>query len=91
MAQLLSPTSTIPKTREEIASGALHLRDVVDEFAETIAANENLNAFLNVYSEEALARADKIEGKILTGEAGPLAGSVIAIKDIIAIKDKNLT
>jgi aspartyl-tRNA(Asn)/glutamyl-tRNA(Gln) amidotransferase subunit A len=46
-----------------------------------------LNAFLEVWGDEALARAEAIDQKVKAGTAGRLAGCVIALKDVLAYKD----
>jgi aspartyl-tRNA(Asn)/glutamyl-tRNA(Gln) amidotransferase subunit A len=45
--------------------------------------NPTLNAFLEVYENEALERAKLIDQKIAEGTAGKLAGMVIGLKDVI--------
>lgn len=52
---------------------------------------EHLNAFLEVFPEEAIERARKIDAKLQAGKAGVLAGMVIAIKDVICMKRKRVT
>lgn len=46
---------------------------------------------LQVYPEEALDNAIRIEKKIQEGTAGKLAGAVIAVKDVLSIEGKKLT
>ncbi len=55
-------------------------------FLDKIEARKNLNAFLEVFEEEALQRASEIDQKIANGTAGKLAGMVIALKDNICYK-----
>lgn len=88
---MLRKNLAIRQIQTEIAARRLHSVDVVKDYLKTISENEHLNAFLNVFEDEALSRADFIEAKIRSGKAGPLAGAVIAIKDILAIKSKRLT
>ncbi|MBZ0198663.1 MAG: Asp-tRNA(Asn)/Glu-tRNA(Gln) amidotransferase subunit GatA, partial [Ignavibacteriaceae bacterium] len=76
---------------EKIKRGELSLRSNIEYFLSRIEANKKLNAFNFIFSEEALASADIIEEKILTGKHGKLAGMVIAVKDVISIKGKPLT
>jgi len=51
-----------------------------------INKRKNLNAFLSVFEKESLLRAKEVDGKIKKGTAGSLAGMVIAIKDVLAMK-----
>lgn len=54
------------------------------------AHNSKLNAFLSVYADEALAKADEVDQKRLSGTAGRLAGMVVAIKDVLCYQDHPL-
>lgn len=69
----------------------MSLVENVREFLLRIEDRKNLNAFNSIFGEEALQRAKEIELKIADGSYGKLAGMVIAIKDVLAIKDKPLT
>lgn len=73
-----------------IRSGQLSLRENVSFFLSRIEKEKKLNAFNFVFSD-ALESADAIEKKIKENCAGKLAGMVIAVKDVLAIKDKPLT
>ncbi|MCL4550596.1 MAG: Asp-tRNA(Asn)/Glu-tRNA(Gln) amidotransferase subunit GatA [Bacteroidetes bacterium] len=73
-----------------IRDGKLSLKENVSVFLQRIDQNKNLNAF-NFVFEDSLQQAELIEGKIKNRLAGKLAGMVIAIKDVLALKDKPLT
>ena len=72
-----------------IRDGKLCLKENVSVFLQRIDQNKNLNAF-NFVFEDSLKQAELIETKIKNGLAGKLAGMVIAIKDVLALKDKPL-
>jgi len=74
-----------------IREGNLSLVENVQDFLARIEERKNLNAFNSLFKEEALAEARKVEQKIASGSFGKLAGMVIAVKDVLAIKDKPLT
>lgn len=74
-----------------IKENKLSLSENVKDFLTKIDQRKNLNAFNFVFSEEALIRAEEIETKIKSGKHGKLAGTVIAIKDVLAYKDHPLT
>lgn len=76
---------------QKIKSGELSLQDNLQFFLNNIEKNKHLNAYNFVFAEEALKKSKKIEDKIRKGNYGKLAGMVIAIKDVLAIKDKPLT
>ncbi|MFA7228275.1 MAG: Asp-tRNA(Asn)/Glu-tRNA(Gln) amidotransferase subunit GatA [Melioribacteraceae bacterium] len=73
-----------------IKEGRLSLRENISDFLKRIEENSGLNAF-NCVFENCIDRADTIESKIKNGSAGKLAGMVIAVKDVLAIKDNPLT
>ncbi len=75
---------------EGIRSGKISLKKNVESFLSRIEEKRKLNAF-NFVFEEAPEQADKIEEKIRSGNHGKLAGMVVAIKDVIALKDRPLT
>ncbi len=56
---------------------------LVENYLKNINENKQLNAFLEVFAEEASIRAKEIDQKIKKGNAGRLAGMVIGIKDNI--------
>ena len=59
------------------------LVEIVENYLKRIEENKALNAFLEVYSDEAIERAREIQQKISEGKAGKLAGMIIGIKDNI--------
>jgi len=87
---LYSYTSIKDKIKK-IKSGELSLTENVKEFLSRINENKHLNTFNFVFEDDALKDAERIEEKIKSGKHGKLAGAVIAIKDVLSIKDKPLT
>lgn len=59
---------------------------LVKNYLDQIKKNAHLNAFNEVFEEEALVNAKSIDDRIKNGAAGKLAGMVIAIKDNICYK-----
>jgi len=55
--------------------------EIVQRYLQAIEAQSTLNAFVEVFAEEALAEAERIQNKVSQGTAGRLAGVVIGIKD----------
>jgi aspartyl-tRNA(Asn)/glutamyl-tRNA(Gln) amidotransferase subunit A len=74
----------------KLKSKEISLIENVKQFLDKIELNNDLNAF-NFVFEDVLSHAQIVEEKIQNGSAGKLAGMVIAIKDVIAIKNKPLT
>lgn len=64
-------------------SGETNCVRLVDYYVSRIEEKKHLNAFLEVYADEAKQRALIIDEKIKNGNAGRLAGMVIGLKDNI--------
>lgn len=61
-------------------------------FLDRIKAAEHLNAFVEVYHEESVARAKELDKKRSNGDAiGKLHGVIVALKDVICYKDHRVT
>jgi aspartyl-tRNA(Asn)/glutamyl-tRNA(Gln) amidotransferase subunit A len=78
--------SRISAIREDLNSGRVTCAALVDYYLKNIADNQHLNAFLEVWSDEAKARAIEIDSKVKAGTAGRLAGVVIALKDVLSFR-----
>lgn len=68
--------------RNAVVSNVFTVEGLVEYYLNTIEENKDLNIFLEVYTEEALASAKRVDTKIKKNTAGRLAGAVIGIKDI---------
>ncbi len=82
---------TFVATRAAIESGTTTVERVVETYLEQIENKKRLNAFLSVFPEKALTQARKVDKKIVAGNAGKLAGMVVAVKDVLCMKDEVLT
>ena len=74
----------------KIKSGELSLKENVENYLNMIEKYSSLNAF-NFVFEDSFQKAGEIEEKILGNRAGRLSGMVVAVKDVISIKDKPLS
>lgn len=72
-----------PEFRAALENGSITCVDTVKHFLSRIAEQAHLNAFLEVWENEALERASEIDTRIKGGSVGKLAGMVIALKDNI--------
>ncbi|WP_375446469.1 Asp-tRNA(Asn)/Glu-tRNA(Gln) amidotransferase subunit GatA [uncultured Fibrella sp.] len=70
----------------DLANGTVTCRQLVEHYLERIAANQHLNAFTEVYAEEARRRADELDTRRVeqTGPIGRLHGMVIGLKDVFS-------
>lgn len=72
------------KIREKLLAGELSVSGIVASHLDQIRIhNAALNAFLEVYEDEAMAQAAEVDAKINAGTAGKLAGLVVGIKDLL--------
>ena len=78
--------SSLDQIRVGIAREGLTVAKLVNGYLDKIWANAHLNAFNEVFADEALAAAELVDERIKAGTAGKLAGMVIAIKDNICYK-----
>lgn len=81
---------TVIETAREIASGVITSRSVVERCLATIKAkNPMLNAFSDIYAEEALALADQCDAEARRGDLrGPLHGVPVGVKDLFYVKNR---
>lgn len=64
----------------------------VEYYLQKIQSTQHLNAFVEVYAEEALHKAKQLDSKRRSaGSTGKLHGVVIALKDVICYKDHSLS
>jgi aspartyl-tRNA(Asn)/glutamyl-tRNA(Gln) amidotransferase subunit A len=78
--------TSLSEIKSEIAKGEITVGKLVKGYLDKISANARLNAFNEVFEQEALICAQKVDARIKQGTAGKLAGMVIAIKDNICYK-----
>lgn len=78
--------SSLAEIQRELSENRLTCVDLTQTYLQRIEAQKELNAFLEVFDEEALERAATIDQKLANGEAGKLAGMVIALKDNICYR-----
>ena len=84
--------SSFKKTSAALNNEETTCIDIVENYLATISEkNVEINAFVEVFAEEALERAKLIDQNISDGVAGKLAGMVIGVKDNICIKNHKLT
>lgn len=78
--------TSLTQIRGDIAKGKTTVEKLVNFYLKKISANERLNAFNEVFKDDALAAARQVDVRLKNGAAGKLAGMVIGIKDNICYK-----
>jgi aspartyl-tRNA(Asn)/glutamyl-tRNA(Gln) amidotransferase subunit A len=78
--------SSLDEIKGEIQRGKVTVEGLTKNYLERIKTYAHLNAFNEVFEQEALSRSKEIDARIRAGKAGKLAGMVIAIKDNICYK-----
>lgn len=76
--------------QNDIATGHITCVDLVAGYLQNIHKKRHLNVFLEVYKDEALSRAKKIDKKFSLGTQGKLAGLVVGLKDLLCYKDHKI-
>lgn len=73
--------------RSDIRKRKLNLVSLVKAYLVRVEEKKDLNAYVEVFAEEALDAAKVIQEKFAEGTEGRLAGMVIALKDNLSYKD----
>ena len=77
------PIKTVKQIQQGLAEGEFSSVEITREYLDKIAAhNNNINAFISVTDEQALAQAAKADAQIAAGKASALTGIPLAHKDI---------
>lgn len=73
-----------PTLRRALLDGEITAEQVTAHYLMQIEQqNAALNAFLEVYTDQAIAQAKAVDAKIKAGTAGKLAGMVVGLKDVL--------
>jgi aspartyl-tRNA(Asn)/glutamyl-tRNA(Gln) amidotransferase subunit A len=83
---------SISHYHEALAKKQVACEEIVNQYLEKIDASRALNAFVEIFKEEALVRAKELDEKRNKHlPTGKLHGVVISIKDVICYKDHQVT
>ncbi|GJM34166.1 MAG: glutamyl-tRNA(Gln) amidotransferase subunit A [Saprospiraceae bacterium] len=85
--------TSLPQIQTAIAAGTLTCEALVNNYLKQIEASRQLNIYLEVYAEEALAKARELDQRYQTDpdKVGRLFGMVLSIKDVLCYKDHEVT
>ncbi|MBO0934978.1 Asp-tRNA(Asn)/Glu-tRNA(Gln) amidotransferase subunit GatA [Fibrella sp. HMF5335] len=80
------PYRSFRSVQADLANGTTTCRGLVDDYLTRIAENAHLNAFTEVYADEARQRADELDGRRAENPVriGRLHGMVIGLKDVLS-------
>ena len=77
---------------QQLLSGKTTCVSTVTQYLQKIDQHQHLNAFVEVYQQEALEKAAELDMKRSLGEKlGLLHGVVVALKDVLCYKDHQVT
>lgn len=78
---------TLAEIQKDLDEGRINLQQLVSGYLEAIEQNRHLNAFLEVFTDEAVLRASELDLKAASGAPkGRLFGLVLGLKDNICYK-----
>jgi len=87
----LKSYNRVTDIQTDLQSGSVSCVELVEYYLQNIQEKSHLNAFNEVWADEAREKAILIDAKIKSGQAGSLAGIVIALKDNMAYKDHKVS
>ncbi len=88
MAKLYSALTEI---QTDLQQGRVTVRELVETCLSRIRQYQHLNAFNEIFEQEALQKAAELDVRLSAGQGGRLAGMVISIKDNICYKSHQVT
>jgi aspartyl-tRNA(Asn)/glutamyl-tRNA(Gln) amidotransferase subunit A len=80
---------TLAALVERLRTGELSPREAVEHYLERIDARRELNAYISVRGDEALADAESLQAS--SAPRGPLWGAPVAVKDVIDVAGTRTT
>lgn len=79
----MNERSTFHGARKALLEGRTSMVELTRQMLERAHNKAQLNIFLELFDASALAKAVEVDAKVKAGNAGPLAGAVVSIKDNI--------
>ncbi|WP_017732045.1 Asp-tRNA(Asn)/Glu-tRNA(Gln) amidotransferase subunit GatA [Nafulsella turpanensis] len=82
--------TSLSEVKDAIQKGETSCQQLVEFYLQNIEKKKHLNAFLEVYTDEAREQAQQVDQKLKNGTAGKLAGMVVGLKDVLCHQDHGL-
>ena len=79
------------EVQNALSSAKTNCVEITRSYLNAINENQHLNAFIEVFGDEALSQALVVDKKLESGTAGKLAGMVIGIKDNLCYRGHNVS
>lgn len=84
--------TSVEQFHAQLQEGKITCLAAVEHYLQRIAASRHLNAFIEVYADEAVQKARSLDQQISSGKpCGKLAGVVIGIKDVLCYKGHSVS
>ncbi len=84
--------STFVSDRRRLTAGETSCEELVSFYLDRISETDGaLNSFLSVDSEPAVEKARALDAALSSGKELPLAGMVVAVKDVICMRGRQVT
>jgi len=84
--------SSIEQYHVQLLKGNTTCLQAVEHYLQRIESTKHLNAFIEVYADEAIQQAKELDTKRKSGkQPGKLHGVVIGLKDVICYKDHKIS
>lgn len=84
--------SSIEQYHTQLHEGKTSCLQAIEYYLEKIKSKSHLNAFIEIFAEEAIQKAKDLDKKRSAGQpTGKLHGVVIALKDVICYKDHGVS
>jgi aspartyl-tRNA(Asn)/glutamyl-tRNA(Gln) amidotransferase subunit A len=84
--------SSIEQYHAQLQEERINCLQAVEYYLQKIKATNHLNAFIEIYTDEALQKAKQLDEKRKTGKPlGKLHGVVVGLKDVICYRDHKIS
>ncbi|MEM8524732.1 MAG: Asp-tRNA(Asn)/Glu-tRNA(Gln) amidotransferase subunit GatA [Bacteroidota bacterium] len=82
--------NNLQAVQKDLETEKINLETLVQQYLENIEATKDLNIYIEIFAEEALAKAQELDQKA-PEQRGKLYGMVLAIKDVLCYADHQVS